>query len=196
MSDKDEKNVVCSARPLKIGESRGSMKECADKKQIGYWGFKKADPNIVQTQFDKEVSLADRNKELVLASKYRGRVRRLKQTIEFSKKPDEVAEAKEELIKTERLLLEHEAKFTEIDKKLKAIKEGKKPAPAPKPVASGTESMKVKIDIDAAPVKGKVGRPATKPKVVAEEKKPVGRPQIRPVIPEELKKPRGRPKKE
>lgn len=35
--------VVCMARDLKKGERRGSMSECADKKQIRYFGVKKVD---------------------------------------------------------------------------------------------------------------------------------------------------------
>jgi hypothetical protein len=169
------------------------MKECSDKKQISYWGYKKADSVLVEKQFEKGVSMVDRNKELALIAKYKGRVRRLKNAIQFSKDPNEVAESKEELAKTERLLLEHETKFTAIDKELRAIREGKKPAAKPA-AETGTASAKVKID--EPPTKGKVGRPATKPKVAPEEKKPVGRPQTRPVIPAEEKKPRGRPKKE
>lgn len=183
MDDKD--NKVCSARPLKAGETRGSMKECADKKQISYWGYKKADPLLVSSQFEKGYTAKDRMKAAGLMIKYQARVKRLNRTIEFSKNPEEVKQAQEELITATRLYEEHTAKFTEIDN---AIRAGKI-----KPATSDTKTPRVSPD---EPVKKqKVGRPKTKEEST-EPKKKVGRPQTRDIVPEELKKPRGRPKKE
>lgn len=41
-----QKKVSCSVKELKKNERRGTMEECAEKKQVRYWGVKKVD-NIV-----------------------------------------------------------------------------------------------------------------------------------------------------
>jgi len=193
MADDDKK--VCSARALKTGETRGSMKECADKKQISYWGVKKADPNIIKSQFENVSTGKDKTKYLSLTGKYQGRLLKLTKDIKFSKDPEIVNKAKGELPNTQRLYDEALRKFTEIDKALKSNR------PIKAVEDKGTASEPAKVGRPAKPkaepeaIK-KVGRPATKPKIPVEEKAPVGRPRVNPIIAAEEKKPKGRPKKQ
>lgn len=182
----EDDKIVCSARTLKTGEVRGSMKQCADKKQISYWGQQKADPILVQSQFQVSATPKDKYKHLNLANKYLGRIKRLENDIQFSKDPERVKEAQQELVKSQRLYEEHLNKFTELDKILKSGK-------AKPPVDSGTKSIKPVPEMHKDKPK-KVGRPSTKPKS-EEPKKSVGRPRVNPVIAQEDKKPKGRPKK-
>jgi hypothetical protein len=49
-----DKKITCSARELKKTERRGSMLDCAKKKQIRYYGVKKADSITIGLMFKKK----------------------------------------------------------------------------------------------------------------------------------------------
>jgi hypothetical protein len=63
----DPKNIYCFTGDVPNGKFRGSMKQCAEKGEIGYWGQNKADINIVNlssSKRTKEPSLSKMEKEL------------------------------------------------------------------------------------------------------------------------------------
>ena len=48
-----DKKVSCSVKDLKKNERRGTMKECADKKQVRYYGIKKVDKIMLSKLTEK-----------------------------------------------------------------------------------------------------------------------------------------------
>ena len=53
--------VICSIQELKKDERRGTMDECAAKKQIRYFGMKKVDKVIIDKLTTKKIQMSKRN---------------------------------------------------------------------------------------------------------------------------------------
>lgn len=118
--------VVCATRDLKKNEKRGSMEECAKKKQIRYWGIKKADPLIIKIASDKnkKIDTTEYTYETILGAigGLKSKMQRLLKNIESAKKADKkdkLKDLQEELAAEKRRF----AMFVPIYKKLAEEKE-------------------------------------------------------------------------
>jgi len=112
--------LFCGARNLKEGERRGSMIECAQKKQIRYYGVKKADKvalDIMYKKKDKEPKLtyAD-TRAKALGIKYRAD--KVKQFIENAIKKDD----KDKIKKYQFELEELRKKYAKVIKTVNKLK--------------------------------------------------------------------------
>lgn len=114
-------NIYCGIDKVPKGSRRGTMKECAEKGQIRYYGIKKVDPKIVETA-KKHSRLRDETRESLVVKLMgtRGKVRSLKNKIADEKDPKEKKKLQKELDKMLNDLMKIEVKFSEFEKKRKA----------------------------------------------------------------------------
>jgi len=121
-----EEKIICSSGPLKKNQRRGTMKECAERNKIYYYGLVKADKKIVEeAKINKKKQLTVTKARIKVAG-LRGRLRKINRQIEFirSKPSEKKKDIKKD--KKELELLEEEKKITETElenaeKDLKAI---------------------------------------------------------------------------
>lgn len=86
--DKSKKKIVCSVQPLKKNERRGTMMECAKKRQIRYYGIKKVDNAIIDMLTNKKKRREEEayfHKVVARASFIRTMTPRLKKKLEIAK---------------------------------------------------------------------------------------------------------------
>jgi predicted XRE-type DNA-binding protein len=108
------KDTYCKAGPLPKGKTYGSMRECAAKKQIGYWGLNKIDSAVLKSVIvPKGISL---DKARMLKIKFDARLKKLNTDLKSSedkykrnpekhiKEKEKIKVFKEEIKKTEKEL--------------------------------------------------------------------------------------------
>jgi hypothetical protein len=123
-SKKKKDNVVCSARDLKKGERRGSMMECAKKKQIRYYGVKKADKVALEVMYGKKVKKPKLSfPELVATARgLKYRAAKVREFIESAKKKDDEKKLKKYQDELEELKKKYAKVFKLIEQHRKAEK--------------------------------------------------------------------------
>ena len=110
------KKIYCGIGQIPKGARLGSMKECADRNQIRYYGIKKIDPKLVEAiQKSKEPS--DRDQIFKDITKYKGKIKRIKDKIAGTKDKTVKNKLQKELEKivedTNKLIKQ----FNEIEKR-------------------------------------------------------------------------------
>jgi hypothetical protein len=108
------KDIYCKSGPLPKGKTYGSMKECAARKQVGYWGVNKIDNAVLKSaNVPKGISL---DKARMLKIKFDTRLKKLNTDLKFSedkynrnpdkhsKEKEKIKTFKEEIKKTEKEL--------------------------------------------------------------------------------------------
>jgi hypothetical protein len=122
--NKPKKKIYCGILPLKKDQQYGSMKQCAEKKQIRRFGKFKVDQRLLDENRwgDDKVTLKNnRNNLIVEVSKLRGRIARLTKDYEDPQiKRTERLTIKHELDKTKKELHETLQKFKKSGGALKA----------------------------------------------------------------------------
>jgi hypothetical protein len=68
----------CGIKKTPKGKTRGNMKDCAENKQIRYFGYRKVDPKIMDIAKGKKEKVKDKNYYLREIAKRRGKLRNLK----------------------------------------------------------------------------------------------------------------------
>lgn len=110
------KKVYCSVGPVPKGQKLGSMKECADKKQIRYYGIKKIDPRLLEAAKKGSKISESRDKLAIKMVGLRGRVSRLNKEIAAEKDKKKKDALIAQLDKTKKELAEVSTKFAKADK--------------------------------------------------------------------------------
>jgi hypothetical protein len=132
--------ITCSIQPLKPGERHGTMQECADRKQIRYYGIKKVDKIIIDKMLNKQKPIKEKYSYEEALGKYYGlktRATHLNKSLEIAKHKNDTKEIrtlKKELEQNkkefekilpiakklqEEYLKKEEKKLKEKDKKVK-----------------------------------------------------------------------------
>lgn len=88
--------ITCSVKEPTKNQRRGTMSECAEKKQIRYYGIKKVDKVIVSklTEKKKDLSKYKMKDLLVKANGLKARAKRLIARIEIAKNKEDKKELK------------------------------------------------------------------------------------------------------
>ena len=94
-------NIYCGIKEIPKNAKRGSMRECAEKNQIRYWGLKKVDSRVLEN-VEQLMSL---DKARLNRTKFDTRLKRL--TTQYNRTKD----------KEKKLILKKE--ITETEKELK-----------------------------------------------------------------------------
>src|SRR5579875_3188359 len=94
-----KKNIYCGIGKIPKGYSLGSMKECASKKQIRYYGIKKIDPNLISEIKNQDTKIMDRGKLFIQISKINGKIKNLKNKIKITKNKDDKKKLENDLDK-------------------------------------------------------------------------------------------------
>jgi len=123
-------DIYCGALDkVPSNKRRGSMRECAEKKQISYWGLHKADKKIIDSiKKDKKDTADTKNKLFPLLVKYRTRVKKLKEKLEGKegKDADNRKKLKKEIDKWTKEMQIISNKLTKLEKEasIKSTKKG------------------------------------------------------------------------
>ena len=102
----------CGAGDVPKGAKRGTMRECAEKKQIRYYGIKKIDSKTLDISKQYTNIAESRDKLMMQASKLRGLISRTKGRYETTKDPIIASQYYDEWKK-------HEAELKKVIVKLK-----------------------------------------------------------------------------
>jgi hypothetical protein len=118
----DPKNIYCFTGDVPNGKFRGSMKQCAEKGEIGYWGQNKADINIVNlssSKRTKEQPLSKMEKDLdkmkIQYASLKGKQKNITRNLPYEKDSNIKLQMQEQLSK-----LQDEEK--ELKKKMQSLK--------------------------------------------------------------------------
>ena len=111
-----KKQAYCGIKPVKKNQRIGSMKECADKKQIKYWGIKKADAKMVEYAKKGSKGRETLNSVKLKIVKLRGKQSRLKKLMSGEKNKTEKDKLQKELDKIHDDLDAAAVKYKQIEK--------------------------------------------------------------------------------
>lgn len=120
-------NIYCGARDPPKGKRLGSMKECAEKGQISYYGVKKVDSRLLEAmRKPKKKSKAKFTvKEFEKVGEERGqlqaKVRKMEKQIEVERSSKKKKELQAEHAKLKKKLIDVVKRFDEINKSLKRM---------------------------------------------------------------------------
>lgn len=108
--------IYCGIRPIPKGSRLGSMKECADKREIRYYGIKKIDPKLIGTiQGAKKTNSRDLIfKEI---TKNKGKIKNIKNKIAGTKDKAIKDKLQKDLEKLVEKTNELSKQFNEIEKR-------------------------------------------------------------------------------
>jgi len=109
--------VYCGASDLPKNTHRGSMKECAEKKQIRYYGVKKIDDETLKKYINKTSKRVTVTKHSVMLKivQMRGRIRKLTRNLNDAKTAKEKKDLKDKLKKTVEELNKNIKIYKELD---------------------------------------------------------------------------------
>lgn len=109
MNIKPPKDAYCGAKKVPKNRRRGTMKECADMRQVRFYGINKADPRVIETA--KRVKKPEtRSQLLTKAMKAYLKIKKL--NVESARK-ETTAERKKEIEKQIAKLREELSKIEE-----------------------------------------------------------------------------------
>ena len=120
------KEIYCGAKKVPKGKRLGSMKECAEKGQISYWGLKKIDPKLIESIQKGVEKKESRDKLAIKMVGLIGRVNKLKKDIQGTKNSKEKTKLQKDLEKTEKELAEVRSKFKKIESQRKSSRPKKR----------------------------------------------------------------------
>ena len=110
------KQVVCGIGKVGKNQKLGSMKECAEKKQIRYWGVNKVDPKILELA-KKGSKRGESRKSIILKMVgLRGKLTKLRKEIAATKDKKEKDKLEKKKAKFEAELEVVAKKFEKIEK--------------------------------------------------------------------------------
>ena len=108
--------IFCGAGNVPKGQTRGNMKQCVEKNQVRYCGFKKIDPKLLETRGKKSKG-ESRDKIAIKMVGLRGKVSKLSKQIAEEKDKKVKAKLEKELVKAKANFKEVLALFNKLDKK-------------------------------------------------------------------------------
>lgn len=96
------KKIYCGIGKVPKNSQLGSMKECAEKGAVRYWGLKKVDPKLIEAMKRKSSKKESRDKLAIKMVGLRGRVNKLKKDISGTKDKKQKAELEKKLEQAEK----------------------------------------------------------------------------------------------
>ena len=127
-------NVYCNVGDVPKKKKRGSMKECAEKGQIYYWGQYKADKKMVELSMDRKkgskntVSSLEKEKSKIRSDYMgvRGKLNKINKDIPYIQDKTELKDKKKEKESVEKIAIKMQNEMNKIDEKIKKLKGGKR----------------------------------------------------------------------
>ena len=125
-------NIYCDVGDVPKGKKRGSMKQCAEKGQIKYYGEKKVDKKIIDSMLNKKSSKKSGNSEAQLDNLklklvgMMGKVKNLARKIDNEDDNKEVKKLEKEKNALEKEIEKTKEKAVTLKKKIDKQKGGKK----------------------------------------------------------------------
>lgn len=117
-------DIYCGAKKVPKNKKIGSMKECAEKGQVMYWGLKKIDTRVLENaQGQKKVSL---DKARMNKIKLDTRLKKLTKDLDAAKTKEKKTTLKKEIDKTKKELDKATKEFKEAFKMSEEKKASKK----------------------------------------------------------------------
>ncbi len=117
-------DIYCGIKKVPKNKKLGSMKDCAEKGQVTYWGLKKIDNKILESsQKNKKVSL---DKARLNKIKLDTRLKKLNKDLDNTKEKEKKATIKKEIDKTKKELEKATKQFKEAFKLSEDKKASKK----------------------------------------------------------------------
>jgi hypothetical protein len=108
-------DVYCGIGKVPKKSRMGSMKECAEKGQIRYYGIKKIDTRVLETA-KQSSSMPKRDAVIKKVALYKGKVKKLRDNVEYEKDKKKLKTFKADLEKAEKELKEYNKLFSQIEK--------------------------------------------------------------------------------
>ena len=109
-------DIYCGISNIPKGQRRGSMKDCAEKGQVRYYGVKKIDSKILEASKDPKNKPNTRNKLLKKFAGLNGEIKKLSGDVQYKKNDKDRKEA-------EKLLANAKKERTKVVAELKKIEE-------------------------------------------------------------------------
>jgi hypothetical protein len=107
-------DIYCGIKKVPKNKKLGSMKDCAEKGQVTYWGLKKIDNKILESsQKNKKVSL---DKARLNKIKLDTRLKKLNKDLDNTKEKEKKSTIKKEIEKTKKELDKATTQFKEAFK--------------------------------------------------------------------------------
>ena len=117
-------DIYCGIKKVPKNKKLGSMKDCAEKGQVTYWGLKKIDNKILESsQKNKKVSL---DKARLNKIKLDTRLKKLNKDLDNTKEKEKKTTIKKEIDKTKKELEKATKNFKEAFKLSEDKKASKK----------------------------------------------------------------------
>jgi hypothetical protein len=119
MSDKASKTIYCGSNALPKKKRYGTVKECAELKQVRLYGIRKIDKKTLDNVLSKEAIPETRDKLIIRLTALRGTIRRAKGRYETTKDEAVKQQYHDEWKKAEKELLAVSKKLKKIEKATK-----------------------------------------------------------------------------
>lgn len=104
----------CGIKDPPAGRKRGSMKECAEKGKVMYYGLKKIDTKILQAVKDSKKTRPSKSKIIEKISTIKGKINKLKKKLDAEKDKKK----KEDIKKEANALVAEHNKYADILKNI------------------------------------------------------------------------------
>lgn len=108
--------INCGIGELKKGERRGTMKECADKGQVRYYGLKKIDSRILNASKKVNKNLKSRNQLLKKIMSLKAKILSYKKKIKEEKDTNKKEVLKNKTRKIMKEYKEYKILYDKIEK--------------------------------------------------------------------------------
>lgn len=110
------KKIYCGIDKVPKTHKLGSMKECAEKKQVRYFGVKKIDPKLLEAVKKGSKNKESRDKLAIKMVGLRGKVSKLTKQMATEKDKKEKEKIKKDLDKTKDELTDVSSRFNKLEK--------------------------------------------------------------------------------
>lgn len=140
--------IYCGIGKIPKSSRLGSMKECAEKKQIRYYGVKKVDSKLIEATKTKKkksdygLESPGRRKLLSAMGSLRGKIKNIKRRIESEKNKDKKKDLETELAELNDKLKVVLKNFSEFEKKRKELSRSSKKGSSRKSKSRKSRSKK------------------------------------------------------
>lgn len=113
-----DKEIICGVKEPTKKQRRGTMKECAEMKQVRYWGLKKVDKILLEKITEKpDKKKYSKDEAIGKARGFEGKGKKLKLAIEDAKKNRDKKEV-EKLTEEYEKVRKQYTKFAKLANKL------------------------------------------------------------------------------
>jgi hypothetical protein len=110
-------NIYCGIKKVPSNSRLGTMKECAEKKQIKYYGVKKIDNKLLEIAIGAKKDKNTRENALKEVFKLKGRVKNLEGKLQVTKDKEAKEEIKKDIEKIKKDIVKWNVKIEELSKK-------------------------------------------------------------------------------